>query len=55
MRLWESLLRTTGGAIETSDTKTDWVQIGFEWKQGKFVYERQRHISTNDGSKSYRK
>ena len=29
MVLWEYLLRTTGGAIETSDTKTDWVQISF--------------------------
>ena len=41
MRLWESLLRTTSGAIETSDTKTDWVHIGFEWKQGKcFMKEK---------------
>ena len=32
VRLWEELLRVTGGVIETSDTKTDWVNIDFEWK-----------------------
>ena len=31
MKLWEELLRVTGGAIETSLTKTDWVNIRFEW------------------------
>ena len=30
MTLWEELLRVTGGAIETSDTKTDWVNIRFK-------------------------
>ena len=36
VRLWEELLRVTGGAIETSDTKTDWVNIDFEWKNEKW-------------------
>jgi hypothetical protein len=31
--LWESLLRTTGGALEP--TKSDWVAIRHEWKNGK--------------------
>jgi len=35
MTLWESLLRTTGGALELSDTKTDFVRIGFKWKNGR--------------------
>jgi hypothetical protein len=38
MDLWESLLRTSGGAIETSLTKTDWVKIDFKWKDGKWKY-----------------
>ena len=29
-------MRVTGGAIETSDTKTDWVNIDFEWKNEKW-------------------
>ena len=33
IELWESLLRTTGGAIEPS--KTDWVGIQYEWKNSK--------------------
>ena len=33
IELWECLLRTTGGAIEPS--KTDWVGIQYEWKNGK--------------------
>ena len=32
LKLWECLLRTTGGAIEPS--KTDWVKIMYEWKNG---------------------
>ena len=36
MDLWESLLRTSGGAIETSLTKTDWVKIDFQWNNGKW-------------------
>jgi len=35
MTLWESLLRTTGGALELSDTKTDFFRIGFKWKNGR--------------------
>ena len=31
--LWESLLRTTGGALEP--TKSDWVKIRHVWKDGK--------------------
>ena len=38
MDLWESLLRTSGGAIETSLTKTDWVKIDFKWKNGTWKY-----------------
>ena len=38
MKLWESLLRTSGGAIETSLTKTDWVKIDFRWKDCKWKY-----------------
>ena len=30
------LLRTTGRAIETSDTKTDWVWIAFDWHNGEW-------------------
>ena len=35
MTLWDSLLRTTGGALELSDTKSDFINIGFEWKNGR--------------------
>ena len=38
MDLWECLLRTTGGAIEPS--KTDWVKVMYEWKQGKPTLEK---------------
>ena len=34
MNLWESLLRTTGGAIVVEPGKTDWVNIAFEDKKG---------------------
>lgn len=40
MVLWESLLRTTGGAIETSETKTDWVRIFFDWDKGKWKLKK---------------
>ena len=40
MVLWESLLRTTGGAIETSDTKTDWVRIAFDWHNGEWKLKK---------------
>ena len=30
MVLWKSLLPKTGGVIETSETKTDWVRIIFD-------------------------
>ena len=33
LSLWESLLRTTGGAIEPS--KSDWTRLEYLWKQGK--------------------
>ena len=33
LSLWESLLRTTGGAIEPS--KSDWTRLDYTWKQGK--------------------
>ena len=46
LRLWESLLRTTGGAIEISDTKTDWVRIGFEWKNGKCTLKKKDERNT---------
>ena len=36
--LWECLLRTTGGAIEP--TKTDWVRVIYEWKNGKPSLEK---------------
>ena len=32
--LWESLLRTTGGAIVVEPTKTDWVNIAFKNVKG---------------------
>ena len=32
LELWECLLRTTGGALEP--TKTDWVKVVYEWKNG---------------------
>ena len=37
MDLWESLLRTTGGAIVVEPGKTDWVKINFEEKNHKMV------------------
>ena len=37
MNLWESLLRTTGGAIVVEPGKTDWVNNAFEDKEGKFI------------------
>ena len=36
--LWESLLRTTGGALEP--TKSDWVAIKHEWKDGKSILSK---------------
>ena len=33
LSLWESLLRTTGGAIEPS--KSDWVRLNYKWNKGK--------------------
>ena len=32
LTLWESLLRTTGGAIEPS--KSDWTRLSYKWKNG---------------------
>ena len=37
MDLWESLLRTTGGAIVVKPGKSDWVKINFEEKNHNMV------------------
>ena len=41
LELWECLLRTTGGAIEP--TKTDWVKVLYEWKDGKPQLQKANH------------
>ena len=41
LELWESLLRTTGGAIEPS--KTFWVKILYEWKNVKHTLQKANH------------
>ena len=38
--LWESLLRTTGGALEPS--KSDWVKIRHVWKDGKTTLDNRK-------------
>ena len=38
--LWESLLRTTGGALEP--TKSDWVKIRHIWKDGKTTLDNEK-------------
>ena len=38
--LWESLLRTTGGALEP--TKSDWVKIRHVWKDGKTTLDNKK-------------
>ena len=43
--LWESLLRTTGGALEP--TKSDWVTIKHEWKDGNSRLEKGGLIPTD--------
>ena len=35
--MWESLLRTTGGAIVVEPGKSDWVKINFEEKNHEMV------------------
>ena len=35
LTLWESLLRTTGGAIEP--TKSDWTRLSYKWNKGRAV------------------
>jgi len=40
LSLWESLLRTTGGAI--NPTKSDWVWIEQKWNNGQWRYERKK-------------
>jgi len=35
MALCDYLLQTTGGALELSDAKSDFINIGFEWKNGR--------------------
>ena len=46
MVLWEYLLRTTGGAIETSDTKTDWVRRAFDWHNGEWKLKKKDEEQT---------
>ena len=49
LRLWETLLRTTGGAIEP--TKSHWVRISHKWKNGKSSLEkanRNEHLELRD-------
>ena len=41
LELWECLLRTTGGAIEP--TKSHWVRISHQWKNGKASLEKPKH------------
>jgi hypothetical protein len=36
--LWESLIRTTGGAIEP--TKSDWTKLKYTWQKGKAIIEK---------------
>ena len=40
LELWESLLRTTGGALEP--TKSDWVKIRHIWKDGKTTLDNNK-------------
>ena len=40
VKLWGKLLRVTGGAIETSETKTDWVNIEFVWIKEKWKIKK---------------
>ena len=42
--LWECLLRTTGGALEP--TKTDWVKVVYEWRDGVAKLERANFSET---------
>jgi len=49
LQLWETLLRTTGGAIEP--TKSHWVRISHKWKNGKSSLEkanRNKHLEVRD-------
>ena len=41
LKLWEQLLRTTGGAIEPS--KSDWLYVRYKWKQGRWEYNRRKY------------
>ena len=38
LTLWESLLHTTGGAIEP--TKSDWTKLKYKWQKGKAIIEK---------------
>ena len=54
MDLWESLLRTTGGAIGLEPGKTDWVKINFEEKihqmvMAKMNNEEKSFVRNTDG------
>ena len=49
LQLWETLLRTTGGAIEP--TKIHWVRISHKWKNRKSSLEkanRDKHLKVRD-------
>jgi len=56
MDLWESLLRTTGGAIVVEPGKSDWVKINFEEENHKMVLaklnnEEKLFVHNTDGKR----
>ena len=49
LKLWETLIRTTRGAIEP--TKSHWVRISHKWKNGKSTLEKanlDEHLELRD-------
>jgi len=56
MDLWESLLRTAGGAIVVEPGKSDWVKINFVKKHHKMVFtkmncDKKLFVSNTDGER----